>query len=90
MRTDRYKNLDAVRAISSIMIVLMHVMVNGCFTVPDNILFTLVGRAGALVEMFFILSTFSMCCGYFEKMKDGTILPKEFYLTHNTRIPPPL
>lgn len=80
MRTDRYENLNAVRAISSIMIVLMHVMVNGGFILPDNMLFTLIGRAGALVEMFFILSAFSMCCGYFEKMKNGTMLPKEFYL----------
>lgn len=80
MKTDRYKNLNAVRAVSSIMIVLMHVMVNGGFIVPDNMLFTLIGRAGALVEMFFILSAFSMCCGYFEKMKNGTMLPKEFYL----------
>ena len=80
MKTDRYKNLNAVRAVSSVMIVLMHVMVNGGFILPDNILFTLIGRAGALVEMFFILSAFSMCCGYFEKMKNGTILPKEFYL----------
>lgn len=80
MRTDRYENLNAVRTVSSVMIVLMHVMVNGGFIVPDNMLFTLVGRAGALVEMFFILSAFSMCCGYFEKMKNGTMLPKEFYL----------
>lgn len=79
MKKDRYENLNAVRAVSSVMIVLMHVMVNGSFILPDNILFTLIGRAGALVEMFFILSAFSMCCGYFEKIKSGTMLPKEFF-----------
>lgn len=75
----RYGNLDAVRTVSSVMVALMHIMVNGAFEVPENLLFTLISRSGALVEMFFILSAFSMCCGYFEKVRDGTILPEEFF-----------
>ncbi len=84
--TKRYNNLDAVRFISSIMIVMMHILINGRYAVPGNMLVTAIKRAGSMVNLFFLLSGFSMCCGYYRKILDGSISITEFYKKRYGRI----
>ena len=76
---ERYKNLDGFRSIASISIVFMHMLVNNNFVLDNNIFIQSTSKAGVYVQLFFILSAFGMCCGYYEKIKEGTISINNFY-----------
>lgn len=41
-----------------------------------------------LVLLFFMVSAFSMCCGYYERMKNGGITPSKFYAKRYKRVLP--
>lgn len=43
---------------------------------------------GVLVQLFFMLSGFGMCCGYYEKMKSGTVDLNGFFSRRYARIWP--
>ncbi|MCQ2289875.1 MAG: acyltransferase [Muribaculaceae bacterium] len=83
-----YGSLDALRTIAVIGIVMMHVIshqtiTSGCYLtnsiIPDFTNFT---------YMFMTLSAFSMCCGYYQKVKEGKIDLDRFYKRRFTRIFP--
>ena len=76
--SDRYKNLDGMKAYSAIGIILMH----GFFT--DKI----IASFSNLTFLFMVLSSFSMCCGYYEKFKGRLINLEEFYKRRYRRIFP--
>ena len=71
----RYENFDGIRTLSAIGILCMHVLILGQF--PENTVggtaYRLIAGMGVLVQLFFMLSGFGMCCGYYEKMKSGTV-----------------
>ena len=75
----RYNGLNGIRTIACLAIVLMHVKANLSYTVPGNLLSLIVGELGHLTILFMIISAFSMCCGYYEKIKNNLISPEEFY-----------
>lgn len=78
-RLKRYENIDCLRALSCIAIIIMHVRANAEYLISDNVR-SVVQTWTWLVYLFLIISGFSMCCGYYEKVVNGTIDIEQFYL----------
>ena len=70
----RYTSLDGLRSIAAIGIVIMHVLAN-LYVVPENnaLYGTIIPSLTNFVYLFFSISAFAMCCGYYERMKSGQI-----------------
>ena len=79
-RPKKYEALDGLRAYSSIAIVLLHVFANGGgYGMTGFVAEQLLPSFTNLVFLFMIVSGFSMCCGYYDKVMDGSIDLKQFY-----------
>ena len=87
-RADRYNSLDGLRAYSAICILIMHVFANSEYESPilDNS--ELMPFLNNLTFLFMMLSAFSMCCGYYERMRNGTISLSTFYTNRYQKVWP--
>ena len=86
---DRFDSLDGLRAYSAIGILLMHVMANiGLKPSSNYITRELIPFFSDFTLLFMVVSGFSLCCGYYRKIKEGTISPAEFYKKRYARILP--
>lgn len=83
----RYNNLNALRSIAAISIVLMHVLSN-FHTINSLPVFNVVAQAGNYVPLFFILSGFGMCCGYYDKVKNNEMSINQFYISRYLKLLP--
>lgn len=89
MSTKRYDSLDGLRALACIGIILMHVQSNIAIKPSENFITSnIIGFCGNLVLLFMMVSAFSLCCGYFEKIRNGTIILENFYKKRWRRIWP--
>lgn len=89
MTTKRYDSLDGLRALACIGIILMHVQSNITVKPSENFLTTnIIGFCGNLVLLFMMVSAFSLCCGYFDKFRNGSICIEDFYKKRWRRIWP--
>lgn len=79
--SNRYGSIDGLRAYSAIGIILMHMRStsNNNYSISGTVFNTIIPFLTNLVFLFMIISAFSMCCGYYEKYKDGTISISSFY-----------
>ena len=78
VRRERYDSLDGIRAWSCICIVMAHIYLNASYALGDGFeKFALF--AVELVFLYMIISGFSVCCGYFEGIKNGSISVVRFY-----------
>ncbi len=75
----RYGTLDGLRAYAAIGVALMHVLANGEYGLTGFFSERVLGSLGELVYLFMMLSGFSMCCGYYDKILRREISPGEFY-----------
>ena len=76
---NHYPGLDVVRVIAIVGIVLMHVLSNGNYGLKGFLFEKIIGTAGNFTILFMMVSAFGMCCGYYEKFRDGTINIETFY-----------
>lgn len=89
VKKERYNSLDVLRTLACIGIVLMHIRSNiavkptGSFLTENIIAFT-----GNFVLLFMMTSVFSMCCGYYQRFREGTITPHQFYSKRYVRVWP--
>lgn len=84
-----YKNLDGLRAYACIGIISMHVLYNGYNSDFSGFIFQkLIPSFTELVFLFFILSSFSLCCGYYERFVHGSYDLEKFYLRRIQRVWP--
>ena len=88
MAQERYENLDGIRAYACIGIVLMHVLANGNFGLTGFVFEKLIPSFTNFTLLFMLLSAFSMCCGYYERFRNGTISLEQFYTRRYQRIWP--
>ena len=88
MEKERYDNLDGIRAYACIGIVLMHVLANGNFRLSGFAFEKLIPSFTDFTLLFMLLSAFSMCCGYYERFRTGTISFEQFYKRRYQRIWP--
>ena len=89
VKGERYGALDGLRAYAAIGIVLMHVLANIRVKPSENYL------TGELIPfftdftlLFMVVSGFSLCCGYYRRVKEGAITPAAFYKKRYMRILP--
>ena len=72
-----YPAIDGLRAYAAIGILCLHVFANAAYQIPfaREILVPFTH----LVYLFMVISAFSMCCGYYEKMVSGSVSLEQFY-----------
>ena len=69
-----------MRAYAAVGIVLMHVQANLVIKPSDNFLTSdVIPWFTNFTLLFMIISAFSMCCGYYERVKSGAVTPAKFY-----------
>lgn len=76
----RYDNIDCLRALSCFAIIAMHIKENTSYNISGYFYNTVVSSWTWLVYLFLIISGFSMCCGYYDRIANGTIDIEQFYL----------
>lgn len=80
MNQTRYESLTGLRAYSAVGIVCLHVFTNGgSYGITGFVGEQLIPSFTNLVFLFMIISGFSMCCGYYDKVMSGSIDFKQFY-----------
>lgn len=88
MRSDvsRYDDLDGFRTIAAFAIIFCHVYANGDYsgTWTDF----LQRPTSWFVPLFFIISGFGMCCGYYNKILERSISVQQFYSRRIIKIVP--
>lgn len=89
----RYNNLNGIRALAAIGVICMHVKTNIGYevaggSVANYVINQWIGAMGSFVQLFFVISGFSMCCGYYEKIKNREIDPNGFYSRRYAKILP--
>lgn len=86
---ERYDSLDGLRTYAAIGIILMHVLANIVIKPSGNYLtLSLIPFFTDFTLLFMMVSGFSLCCGYYERMRSGSITPSEFYKKRYARILP--
>ena len=85
----KYNNINGLRALSAIGIAVMHYQANSNVK-PDVgwITDVLIPWFTWYVVLFFMISCFALCCGYYEKMKSGQVSLNVFYTKRYKRILP--
>lgn len=83
-----YDAMDGIRAFSAIGIVVMHVLSNGKYALSGFVFTKLIPSFTNLVFLFMIISAFSMCCGYYEKIGENKISLDQFYKKRFLKILP--
>lgn len=66
---NRYNNLNGFRAFCAIGIALMHILANISPTPHLHNITPVIEWFTNFVFLFFIISSFSLCCGYYERIK---------------------
>lgn len=74
-----YNSLDWLRVLSAIGIILMHVRANSGYHIDGFVYNRLIPSFTDLVFLFMVISGFSMCCGYYDKLRQHQISYEEFY-----------
>lgn len=74
-----YGAIDGLRAYAAFGIALMHIKANGNYQISGFISEGFIGSMGEFVFLFMIISGFSMCCGYYERIINNQITIGEFY-----------
>ncbi|MBR2949799.1 MAG: acyltransferase [Lachnospiraceae bacterium] len=90
----RYINIDSLRFIASLGIVMVHVLKNiDFYDMPSQgvygyIYALFLMRMEKFVSLFFLISGFSISCGYYHRVKDGNISMNDFFSKRYRRILP--
>ncbi len=74
-----YGALDGLRTIAAIGIVLMHIAANNDYEISGFVYDNLIGSFGNFVFLFMVISSFGMCCGYYDKIINNKISLTDFY-----------
>ncbi len=85
---ERYDSLNGLRAYSAILIILVHVVQQTNIINSKSNFYKISSQFGWLVFLFMIISAFSMCCGYYNKIKESKISIVEFYSRRYRKILP--
>lgn len=86
---NHYSALDGIRAYAAIGIILMHIISNIEIKPSSNFLTnTIIPFFTDFTLLFMMVSGFSLCCGYYERMKKGEITPGKFYKKRYAKILP--
>ena len=85
----KIETLDGLRAISALGIAIMHVQANVPIMPKGNFLYDkIIPSFTDFVYLFFVISAFALCCGYYDKFKNGKVSLNDFYSKRYSRILP--
>ncbi len=89
-KAKRYENLDGVRVLSCFAIIIMHVQANTVYEISCGSFFynTVITSWTQFVYLFLMISSFSMCCGYFERFRTNSMDLEIFYSRRYAKILP--
>ena len=87
-KEERYHNIDGLRACAAIGILMMHVLANGGYALEGFIFQRVIPSFTDLVFLFMMISSFAMCCGYYERMISGNINLGQFYKKRFSKVWP--
>jgi peptidoglycan/LPS O-acetylase OafA/YrhL len=87
-RADRFDNIDGIRTYAALGIIAMHVLVNGSYSLEGFLFSQLIPSFADFVFLFMMVSSFSMCCGYYERILQCKITPTTFYRKRYAKIWP--
>lgn len=79
IKTERYEGINGLKAYSMLGIVMMHVLANGKYKLHGFVFEEFIPSFAKLVFLFMLVSSFGMCCGYYQKIIDKKISVVEFY-----------
>lgn len=86
---NRYPSLDGLRAYAAVGIVIMHVLANIAVRPEKNFLYgIIIPSLTNFVYLFFVISAFAVCCGYYDRMKSGQVSMNSFYKKRYHRVLP--
>ena len=87
-KKDRYNAIDGLRTFAAIGVLAMHVNENS-FCLSGFISERVIGVMGDFVFLFMIISGFSMCCGYYDKITNAYHPPVSMAsITFSGTVPP--
>lgn len=86
--TNRYDALDGLRMIAAFGIVMMHVKANSVYSIDGWLYKTCITSFTNLVFLFMVVSSFGMCCGYYDKIINNKISITDFYAKRFRKILP--
>lgn len=75
----RYNGISGLKGIAILIVIFVHVMVNGNYYINGFVNKDTALELGVIVQLFFMVSAFGMCCGYYDKVKSNNINLNEFY-----------
>ena len=84
----KYYGIDWLRAIACIGTVLLHIQVNTKYSIDGFVYAKVITFSYYFIFLFMIISAFGMCCGYFDKVMNGTINWPDFYKKRYLKILP--
>lgn len=87
-KRERYDGLDGLRTYAILGIVLMHVRANGGYNIDGFVYNSLITSFTNFVFLFMMVSAFGMCCGYYERIRNGSISVDTFYSKRYEKIWP--
>ena len=88
MGKEYYGAIDGLRTIACIGIVMMHMVANNSYHITGLLYETVIPSFTNFVFLFMTISSFGMCCGYYEKIMNQTISLSEFYAKRFKKIVP--
>ena len=84
----RFEGLVGLRGIGATMIIAYHMYVLNGYVGTNTFLDRTVGIGGVFVTLFFILSSFSLMCGYAEKIRQNDFEWGQFYKNRFIKLAP--
>lgn len=84
----RYGSIDGLRSFAALGILMMHVRALSSYGITGAMYQKVFPSFTNLVFLFMIISAFSMCCGYYEKVQNNRISINDFYGRRYARIWP--
>ncbi len=88
MNNEKKNGIDLLRMIACIGIVLMHIRYNISYAIPGDLFIWMVNSFDDFVYLFMAISSFGLCCGYYNAFLDGSINWDNFYRRRFSKILP--
>lgn len=79
MKKKHYGSIDGLKTIAAVGIIMMHMAANNDYTINGFFYNTMIPSFTNFVFLFMVISSFGMCCGYYEKVMNQSSPVTEFY-----------
>lgn len=79
MKKKHYGSIDGLKTIAAVGIIMMHMAANNDYAINGFFYNTMIPSFTNFVFLFMVISSFGMCCGYYEKVMNQSSPVSEFY-----------